>query len=66
VIDTYTIGDFISSHDPRHIADKIQEMLHRPEYDIWKQNTLKAKQENNWQLEKKVLEEVIDACNFSS
>lgn len=60
VIDTYNIGDFISSHDPQHIAEKMNEMLHSPEYNVWKQNTLKAKQENSWALEKKVLEEVID------
>lgn len=63
IIDTYKIGDFISSHHPEHIAQKIDEMLHAPGYQVWKQNTLNAKQENNWQLEKKVLEEVIDSIN---
>jgi glycosyltransferase involved in cell wall biosynthesis len=60
VIDTYNIGDFISSHEPKHIADKIAEMLSSPDYNKWKENTKKAKAENNWLLEKKVLEEVID------
>ncbi|HEY1039652.1 MAG TPA: glycosyltransferase, partial [Bacteroidia bacterium] len=48
VIDTYNIGDYIASHDPAHIAEKINEMLHRAEYNVWKANTVKAKQENNW------------------
>ncbi len=65
VIDSYHIGDFIASHDPKHIADKMNEMLRSPEYTVWKQNTIKARQENSWQLEKKVLEEVIDGINSS-
>lgn len=65
VIDSYYIGDFIASHDPKHIAEKMNEMLHSPEYNVWKHNTIKARQENSWQLEKKVLEEVIDGINYS-
>jgi glycosyltransferase involved in cell wall biosynthesis len=60
VIDTYQIGDFISSHEPKHIADKIREMLGSTRYVEWKENTKRAKAENNWQLEKKVLEGILE------
>lgn len=59
VIDKYNIGDFIQSHDPKHITEKINEMLNSAQYSAWKNNTLRAKTENNWQEEKKVLEEII-------
>jgi glycosyltransferase involved in cell wall biosynthesis len=65
VIDTYRIGDFISSHEPKHIADKIKEMLHSPHYAEWKENTKKAKAENNWQLEKKMLEGIIEEVKMN-
>lgn len=59
VIDTYDIGDFIQSHEPKHIANKIEEMLNSSNYNTWKENTKKAKLENNWQEEKKVLANII-------
>ncbi|MFY8185422.1 MAG: glycosyltransferase [Bacteroidia bacterium] len=60
VIDTYNIGDFIQSHEPKHIASKIEEMLNSSNYATWKENTKKAKAENNWQEEKKVLANIIN------
>ncbi len=60
VIDTYSIGDFIQSHEPKHIASKIEEMLNSSNYATWKENTKKAKAENNWQEEKKVLANIIN------
>jgi glycosyltransferase involved in cell wall biosynthesis len=60
VIDTYNIGDFIQSHEPKHIASKIDEMLNSSNYATWKENTKKAKAENNWQEEKKVLANIIN------
>ncbi len=59
VIDAYNIGDFIQSHEPKHIASKIEEMLNSTNYNTWKENTKKAKLENNWQEEKKVLASII-------
>ena len=63
VIEKYSIGDFIYSHDPNYIASKINEMLSSTNYTLWKQNTLRAKAENNWQEEKKVLEKIIIGLN---
>jgi len=60
IIDSYNIGDFIQSHDPKHIASKIEEMLNSANYNTWKENTKKAKAENNWQKEKKVLASIIN------
>jgi glycosyltransferase involved in cell wall biosynthesis len=59
VIDAYNIGEFIQSHEPKHIASKIEEMLNSSNYITWKENTKKAKLENNWQEEKKVLSSII-------
>lgn len=63
VIDYYNIGDFIQSHEPKHIASKIEEMLNSAYYNTWKENTKKAKAENNWQEEKKVLANIINQIN---
>lgn len=64
IIDTYNIGDFIQSHEPKHIASKIEEMLNSTNYTTWKNNTKKAKAENNWQEEKKVLASIINQINI--
>lgn len=60
IISRYNIGCFIEDHDPKHIAEKINNMLSSDQYRIWKENTLKAAAENNWDNEKKILSSVID------
>lgn len=59
IITRYNIGNFIENHEPKHIAKKINEMLSSSEYATWKQNTIKAAQENNWESEKGLLEKLI-------
>lgn len=61
VIDKYQIGDYIENHEPKHIAEKINEMLNSAKYSTWKENTKHAKAENNWQIERKVLENIVDS-----
>ena len=56
LIQSYGIGDFIDSFDPRVIAEKIQEIgANTSQYEIWKSHTLKAALELNWENEQKTL-----------
>lgn len=60
VITTYDIGTFIDSHDPEHIAKKLQSVLN----DIslmksWKQNLQRAATELNWEEESKKFPDII-------
>jgi len=63
LIEKYDIGDFISSHDPKHIAEKVNSMLNNIKYNDWIKNTQQAKQENNWEIEKQKLIALINQTN---
>lgn len=59
IIKTYDIGDFIPDHDPRHMADKINESLaNQAVMDRWKKNTNLAAQKLSWETEEIILKEV--------
>lgn len=59
IILKYDVGSLIVSHDPRHIADKIQEMLRDPvRIAQWKENLKFAAAELCWENEKEALKEV--------
>ena len=59
IILKYDVGDLIVNHDPRHIADKIQEMLSNPIRIVqWKENLKFAAAELCWENEKEALQEV--------
>jgi glycosyltransferase involved in cell wall biosynthesis len=56
LIDTYRIGDTITSHEPVHIAAKIREMLSdEKRVQTWKNNLKIAALENCWEKEEKIL-----------
>ena len=60
IIDTYQVGECTDSHEPKHIADKINAMLSNKErLKTYKANAIRAKEELCWEKEKKVLEEVL-------
>lgn len=60
IINQYKVGDFISTHDPKDIAAKMQEMLSNPDKIAeWKQNAIHAAQELCWEKEKHQLIKVI-------
>ncbi len=65
IILKYDIGDFIENHEPKHMAQKINEMLASNEYSKWKNNTAKAIEENNWESEKKILANLINSITKS-
>jgi glycosyltransferase involved in cell wall biosynthesis len=61
IIRTYNIGDFIENHTPKHIADKITEMVFNEEAQVkWKSNTTKAAQELCWENEELKLIEMYN------
>jgi glycosyltransferase involved in cell wall biosynthesis len=59
IINTYKAGWFIDSHDPKHIAGKINEALSSPDFPHFRQNALKAATELNWEKEKQKYLEII-------
>ena len=59
IIDTYNIGLFIDTHEPKHIADKIVVALGNDELrKDWILNIPKAQEELHWGEEEKGLKEV--------
>ncbi|GHT03604.1 hypothetical protein AGMMS49525_08970 [Bacteroidia bacterium] len=60
IIDKYDIGYFIENHDPQHIAARIESIFaDTTRYNVVKQNTQRAKNELNWENEKKTLLQII-------
>ena len=58
----YKIGEMIESHDPVHIAEKINSMLSNPDkMKFWKEGCIAAAKELCWQNEEKVLEEIYSS-----
>lgn len=60
LVKKYQIGEVAESHHPERIAEQIKSMLNNPQLlQFWKNNTKVAKQELNWDNEKKVIIEMI-------
>jgi glycosyltransferase involved in cell wall biosynthesis len=59
IIKEFDVGDCISSHDPKHIAERIN-IIFREEATLtnWKKNCKIAAGKLNWEEEEKVLTEV--------
>ncbi len=62
VVTQFEVGDFISGHEPRAIAQKIKELLGSPKLAVYKANTANVKPVLNWENEKKTLMGVIKAA----
>ncbi len=59
IIDEYAIGDCITSHEPKHIAEKINSILKdENKLQLWKKNTKITSEKLNWEIEERVLVEV--------
>lgn len=59
IMEKYCIGSLVESHDPKHIADKMNGMLNDSQkIKVWKENCLAAKSELCWQNEENVLREI--------
>ncbi|MCC6837870.1 MAG: glycosyltransferase [Bacteroidia bacterium] len=59
IIEEYKVGDCISSHDPKHIAEKINSILNNEtRLQDWKKNCKIAAENLNWEKEEKLLTQV--------
>jgi glycosyltransferase involved in cell wall biosynthesis len=59
IIDQYSVGATITSHDPKHIAEKMKAILmDENRLQMWKKNTKIASEKLNWELEEQQLIEV--------
>ena len=61
IVNTFQIGDFIETHDPKHIAEKLQQMQRSQSYKKWKENLKHAKNVLTWEEERKVLINIIES-----
>jgi glycosyltransferase involved in cell wall biosynthesis len=60
VIDTYGVGAIFTSHQPELLAKEMQKMMNDKErLSIYKQNTIIAARELNWNSEKKILTDLF-------
>jgi glycosyltransferase involved in cell wall biosynthesis len=60
IIIQYDVGDFIEDHQPEHIAQKIKQIFADPELlNRWKRNTLRVREEMNWENESKIILEIF-------
>jgi len=61
IVLSYDVGTLIENHDPKHIADKIREMVSDPvRVAKWKENLKFAAEELCWENEKKALVAVYE------
>jgi glycosyltransferase involved in cell wall biosynthesis len=61
IVDKYEIGLSVNIHDEKHLADIISFAINNTEqYNKWKINCIKAKNELCWEKEKEKLKEVIN------
>jgi len=59
IVEGYNIGRITESHEPKHIANLINEMLNdEVQNKIWKTNLISAAKELNWEKEEKTLIEL--------
>jgi len=62
IIEQYKVGECIESHDPKHLADKIQAMLNnKTQLETYRENARKAKELLCWDNEKKILIQTINS-----
>ena len=59
IVQSFKVGDVVSSVEPELIAEKIKEMLGSAKLPEWKSNCIYAREELNWNTESEVLKNVI-------
>jgi len=59
VIETYNIGDFIPSHKPAEIAEKVKKLMNnKPQLEKWKRNITFAAENLTWEKESETIKQV--------
>lgn len=62
LVQEFQIGENIDNHDVKHIAEKINGMLSdEVNMKLWSENSFKAASVLNWENEKHVIKEMLDA-----
>jgi len=60
-VDSYRVGAFIDSHEPRHIAGRIEEVFRDEErLKVWGRNSGRVRDELNWEREGQVVLEIFE------
>ncbi|MBS1597803.1 MAG: glycosyltransferase [Bacteroidetes bacterium] len=60
IVNFYRVGTFIENHDPNHIAACIESAFENTDsMKLWKENTVIAKKELNWENEGKIVLEIF-------
>ncbi|MDQ3191523.1 MAG: glycosyltransferase [Bacteroidota bacterium] len=61
IFSRYNVGELIDNHNPEHIADKLNFMIHNKEmHALWRENALLASMEFNWENESLKLTQVYN------
>lgn len=61
IVNAYAVGDFIDSHEPTHIAEKIEAISRDPgTLERWKRNTVRVRDELNWEREGRVVVNIFE------
>ena len=56
IVNEYKVGAYIDSHEPSHIACRIEKLFEDPQQlKTWQSNTVRARQELNWEKESKIV-----------
>lgn len=64
IILKYNIGSFIENHNPKHIAEKINHLIHSPQLLEYARNTALAAKELNWEFEKEKYLSIIKGLKY--
>lgn len=63
IIEKYTIGTFIDSHEPRHIAEVINHLFSSAQLNEFRNNTSKASGELTWESEREKYLDILKHIN---
>jgi glycosyltransferase involved in cell wall biosynthesis len=59
LVSEFQVGEFIDSHGPEHITERLNELLNGTDLSLHRQNTRKAAAVLNWETEKEKLRSVL-------
>lgn len=67
IVDKYDVGLYIDNHTPEHIAQQIDAAFSNEQrMQLWKTNTIRVKNELNWEEEEKIVLQVFGKAKLES